>query len=76
MRRIPFPGRADGVAGNLVTATRALLAQAGGRNELLAVTHAAGSLDDLSAREPLPARLGDPGRGPRRTSTRSSSSGC
>jgi uncharacterized protein with NAD-binding domain and iron-sulfur cluster len=49
MRRIPFPGRADGVAGNLVTATRALLAQAGGRNELLGVTHAAGSLDDLSA---------------------------
>jgi uncharacterized protein with NAD-binding domain and iron-sulfur cluster len=49
MRRIPFPGRGDGVAGNLVTATRALLAQAGGRNELLGVTHQTGSLDDLSA---------------------------
>src|SRR5215203_6883624 len=31
MRRIPFAGNRDGVAGNLVAATRALLAQAGGR---------------------------------------------
>jgi uncharacterized protein with NAD-binding domain and iron-sulfur cluster len=49
MRRIPFPGRPDGVAGNLVTATRALLAQAGGRNELIGVTHPTGAHDDLTA---------------------------
>jgi uncharacterized protein with NAD-binding domain and iron-sulfur cluster len=49
MRRIPFPGNRDGVAGNLVAATRALLAQAGGRNELVGVVHPTGSLDDLSA---------------------------
>ena len=65
MRRIPFPGRPDGVAGNLVTATRALLAQAGGRNELIGV-----DAPDRRARrphraEPLPARLGHEGGGPR-----------
>ena len=49
MRRIPFPGNRDGVAGNLVDATRALLAQAGGRNELVGVVRPTGSLDDLSA---------------------------
>jgi uncharacterized protein with NAD-binding domain and iron-sulfur cluster len=49
MRRIPYPGRRDGVAGNLVDATRVLLAQAGGRNELIGVVHAPGSLEDLSA---------------------------
>ncbi|HSD80595.1 MAG TPA: NAD(P)-binding protein, partial [Solirubrobacteraceae bacterium] len=49
MRRIPYPGRVDGVAGNLVDATRALLAQAGGRNELVGVVHAPGSLEDISA---------------------------
>jgi uncharacterized protein with NAD-binding domain and iron-sulfur cluster len=49
MRRIPFAGNRDGVEGNLVTATRALLAQAGGRNELVGVVHPTGSLDDLSA---------------------------
>jgi uncharacterized protein with NAD-binding domain and iron-sulfur cluster len=49
MRRIPYAGRADGVAGNLVHATRALLAQAGGRNELIGVVHAPGSLEDISA---------------------------
>ena len=65
MRRIPFPGRADGVAGNLVTATRALLAQAGGRNELLGVTHAAGSLDDLSAVSRFLRGWATPGRDPR-----------
>jgi uncharacterized protein with NAD-binding domain and iron-sulfur cluster len=49
MRRIPFGGQGDGVAGNLVTATRALMAQAGGRNELVAVTRQTGSLDDIRA---------------------------
>jgi uncharacterized protein with NAD-binding domain and iron-sulfur cluster len=49
MRRIPYPGRADGVAGNLVHATRALLAQAGGRNELIGVVRAPSSLEDISA---------------------------
>src|SRR5215207_538613 len=49
MRRIPYPGRADGVAGNLVHATRALLAQASGRNELIGVVRAPGSLEDISA---------------------------
>src|SRR5215211_9533566 len=32
MRRVPVGGQAEGVAGNLVPATRALLAQSGGRN--------------------------------------------
>ena len=49
MRRIPVPGRADGVAGNLVGATRVLLAQAGGRNEVIGPGHAPESLDDLQA---------------------------
>ncbi len=49
MRRIPFAGQGDGVAGNLVTATRALMAQAGGRNELIGVTRQTGSLQDLRA---------------------------
>src|ERR671911_1121871 len=49
MRRIPFAGNRDGVEGNLVTASRALLAQAGGRNELVGVVHPTGSLDDISA---------------------------
>jgi uncharacterized protein with NAD-binding domain and iron-sulfur cluster len=49
MGRIPYPGSGNGVAGNLVDATRALLAQAGGRNELIGVVRAAGSLEDLSA---------------------------
>src|SRR5688572_13926190 len=35
MRRIPVDGQRDGVAGNLVAASRALIAQAGGRNELV-----------------------------------------
>ena len=48
MRRIPFAGQADGVAGNLVSATRTLIAQAGGRNELVGATHAPESLDDLA----------------------------
>jgi uncharacterized protein with NAD-binding domain and iron-sulfur cluster len=46
MRRIPL---ADGwVADRLVGATRILLAQAGGRNEVLATAHAPESLDDLA----------------------------
>ncbi len=49
MRRIPVAGQADGVAGNLRPATRALLAQAGGRNELVGVTHAGDPGDDLRA---------------------------
>ena len=75
MRRIPFPGRPDGVAGNLVTATRALLAQAGGRNELIGVTHPTGAHDDLTALSRFlldwATKVGVPP-----TSTRSSSSGC
>src|ERR671913_436455 len=34
MERIPFRGNRDGVAGNLVTASRALLAQAGGGHQV------------------------------------------
>jgi len=49
MRRVPVSGAASTVAGNLVTATRALMAQAGGRNELIAVTRQTGSLEDLRA---------------------------
>ncbi|MGH2841201.1 MAG: hydroxysqualene dehydroxylase, partial [Solirubrobacteraceae bacterium] len=49
MRRIPVGGQADGVAGNLVTATRALMAQAGGRNELVGVTRQTGSREDVRA---------------------------
>ena len=49
MARIPFPSKRDGVAGNLVLATRALLAQAGGRNELVGVVHPTGSLEDIAA---------------------------
>jgi uncharacterized protein with NAD-binding domain and iron-sulfur cluster len=48
MRRIPVVGQPNGVAGNLVPASRALLARAGGRNELVAATHAPRTLDDLS----------------------------
>src|SRR3954465_557125 len=38
MRRIPVVGQPDGVAGNLVPASRAVIAQAGGRNEIVGVT--------------------------------------
>src|SRR5829696_5589770 len=48
MRRIPVPGQAEGVAGNLVAAERVLVAQAEGRNELITAAHAPGSLDDLA----------------------------
>ena len=48
MRRIPVAGQPDGVAGNLVGATRALLAQADGRNEVIGPGHAPESLADLS----------------------------
>ena len=48
MRRIPVPGRRDGVAGNLVDSTRALMAQAQGRNELIAPVRAARTVDDLT----------------------------
>ncbi len=49
MRRIPVEGRPDGVAGNLVGATRALLAQAHGRNELVAPARAPRTMQDLTA---------------------------
>ena len=58
MRRIPSRA-ADGVAGNLVAATRALLAQAGGRNELIGAAHAPGVARRPRRAEPLPARAGD-----------------
>src|SRR5215213_6047748 len=45
MRRIPAPG--GSVADRLTGATRILLAQAGGRNEVLAGAHLPESLDDL-----------------------------
>ena len=65
MRRIPFPGRADGVAGNLVTADPRA-ARAGRRAQRAARRHARGRLARRPlGREPLPARLGDPGRDPR-----------
>ena len=47
MRRIPAGGRS--VFEHLVGAERILLAQAGGRNEIIAPAHAAESLDDLAA---------------------------
>src|SRR5262245_38216124 len=46
MGRIPTP--AGTVADNLTGATRILLAQAGGRNEIIAGAHAPESLDDLA----------------------------
>jgi uncharacterized protein with NAD-binding domain and iron-sulfur cluster len=46
MRRIPLDGGT--VADRLTGATRILLAQAGGRNELIAGAHAPESLDDLA----------------------------
>jgi uncharacterized protein with NAD-binding domain and iron-sulfur cluster len=48
MRRIPVPGRPGGVAANLVAAERVLIAQAGGRNELITAAHAPSSLDDFA----------------------------
>jgi uncharacterized protein with NAD-binding domain and iron-sulfur cluster len=48
MRRIPFAGRPDGVAGNLVPATRVMIAQSGRRNELLTSARAPASLNDLA----------------------------
>src|SRR3954453_2318645 len=47
MQRIPYAGKR--VADNLVEATRALLAQAGGRNEMVGVTHGAATVEDLAA---------------------------
>jgi uncharacterized protein with NAD-binding domain and iron-sulfur cluster len=48
MRRIPVPGQNGGVADNLVAAERVLVAQAGGRNELISAAHAPSSFDDLA----------------------------
>jgi len=47
MRRIPHGDRPNGVLGNLVAATRILIAQAGGDNELLTVAHLPESLEDF-----------------------------
>ena len=44
-----FPGAPTAWRATWSRATRALLAQAGGRNELIGVMHAPGSLEDLSA---------------------------
>ena len=49
MRRIPVAGQRDGVAGNLVAATRVLMAQAQGRNELIGPARAPRTLDDVTA---------------------------
>src|SRR4051812_20876185 len=48
MGRIPVAGSRAGVAGRLGTATRALLAPAGGRNELIGPTAGGGSLEDVA----------------------------
>src|SRR5215210_5076315 len=48
MGRIPVPGKSGGVADNLVAAERVLVAQAGGRNELVSAAHAPSSFDDLA----------------------------
>ena len=67
MRRIPTD---DGnVADRLTGATRILLAQDGGRNEVIAAAHAPESLDDLARPHPLPAGGDDRARHPGRTST-------
>jgi uncharacterized protein with NAD-binding domain and iron-sulfur cluster len=47
MRRIPAPGGGT-VLDNLTAATRLLIAQSGGRAELLAATHRPSSLDELA----------------------------
>src|SRR4051812_36997908 len=49
MRRIPVAGHRQGVAGNLVPATRAVIAQAAGRNEIVGVTDRVQSLEDVAA---------------------------
>ena len=49
MSRIPFAGRPDGVAGNLVGSTRVLMAQAQGRNEVVGPARAPRSIEDLTA---------------------------
>ena len=49
MRRIPVPGQAGGVADNLVGTTRVLMAQAHGRNELIAPARAPRNLEDVQA---------------------------
>jgi uncharacterized protein with NAD-binding domain and iron-sulfur cluster len=49
MGRIPYPGNRRGVLDNLVPATRLLLAQSGGRNELLSAAQLPASLDELTA---------------------------
>jgi uncharacterized protein with NAD-binding domain and iron-sulfur cluster len=48
MQRIPYPGNRRGVLDNLVPATRVLLAQSGGANELLTPAQLPASLDDLA----------------------------
>jgi uncharacterized protein with NAD-binding domain and iron-sulfur cluster len=47
MRRIPHGDRSNGVFDNLVAATRILMAQAGGRNELVTAAHLPESLEDF-----------------------------
>jgi uncharacterized protein with NAD-binding domain and iron-sulfur cluster len=48
LQRIPCAGNPRGVLDNLVPATRILLAQSGGRNELLTAAHLPESLDDFA----------------------------
>jgi uncharacterized protein with NAD-binding domain and iron-sulfur cluster len=47
MRRIPYPGNAQGVLDNLVPASRILLAQAGGRKDIVTAAGLPASLDDF-----------------------------
>lgn len=56
LQRIPDAGNRRGVLDNLVPATRILLAQSGGRNELLTAAHLPESLDDFAVVTPT---LGD-----------------
>src|SRR3954447_12545791 len=49
MSRIPYRGNARGVLDNLVPATRVMLSQSGGRNELVTAAQLPASIDDFAA---------------------------
>src|SRR3954466_12726039 len=49
MSRIPHRGNARGVLDNLVPATRVMLSQSGGRNELVTAAQLPASIDDFAA---------------------------
>ena len=63
-RHVPDTMRRIGVDGHLVGAERVLLAQAGGRNELLTAAHLPESLEDFAFDQPLRARRRDRPRDP------------